>query len=107
MAASLSLVKPKCMAAGRKSAVYPTSFKNVQASTARILEKAFLNSSAPPIAISPRGVAVLARFPTVVERILGMGRREQGPDGAGNDPKDYGIGGNPFQSAFDHWHGNS
>ena len=95
MAASLSLVKPKCMAAGRKSAVYPTSFKNVQASTARILEKAFLNSSAPPIAISPRGVAVLARFPTVVERILGMGRRKQGPGmEPATIPKDYGIGGN-------------
>lgn len=74
----------------------PTSFKKVQAMVAFNRENAFPKCSAPPIAISPRGVAVFPRLFTVVFKITWKRQNQHRPDKAYKNAKDNGICGNSF-----------
>ena len=66
--------KAKHHAIGRNTASYPASFKKVQAISGFGLANALPNFNAPPMAISPRGVACFPRLFTEVSRIAGIGK---------------------------------
>ena len=74
IATSISWEKPSITAIGRNTASYPASFKKVQAISGFGLANALPNFNAPPMAISPRGVAVFPRLFTEVSRIAGIGK---------------------------------